>query len=381
MPSTFTTKLRLELQAPGENRTTWGNKANQVFSRIEDAVAGLSSIAMGDANHTLTTANGTTDEARNAMLILTGANTAVRTLTIPQVSKVYIIRNATTGGFAVTVSNGLNTVSVANGKWYLVWTDGTTIFATPDLTATYALLSQVADLSGVTNQATARANLGLVIGTNVQAFDAGLAALAAYNTNGILTQTAQDTFVGRQIAGTANQITVTNPDGVAGNPTISLPNSIDLTGKTVTGLKTVDNSFSIIDNTDNTKVAQFDVAGLSTGTTRTYTLPNASSTLVDLSSTQALSNKSITGNFSVSGTFNVGATTVSGSLTATGDLTAGASLRAAQNFISSTNAAVMGPTTPGTCYLRPNGVASGTGQMTVDSAGNVVINGSLTVTG
>lgn len=381
MPSTFTTKLRLELQATGENRTTWGNKANQVFSRIEDAVAGLSSIAMGDANHTLTTANGTTDEARNAMLILTGANTAVRTLTIPQVSKVYIIRNATTGGFAVTVSNGLNTVSVANGKWYLVWTDGTTIFATPDLTATYALLSQVADLSGVTNQATARANLGLVIGTNVQAFDAGLAALAAYNTNGILTQTAQDTFVGRQIAGTANQITVTNPDGVAGNPTISLPNSIDLTGKTVTGLKTVDNSFSIIDNTDNTKVAQFDVAGLSTGTTRTYTLPNASSTLVDLSSTQALSNKSITGNFSVSGTFNVGATTVSGSLTATGDLTAGASLRAAQNFISSTNAAVMGPTTPGTCYLRPNGVASGTGQMTVDSAGNVVINGSLTVTG
>lgn len=53
--------------------------------------------------------------------------------------------------------------------------------------------------------------------------DATLTALAAYNTNGLLTQTAADTFAGRTIAGTASQITVTNGDGVAGNPTLSLP--------------------------------------------------------------------------------------------------------------------------------------------------------------
>lgn len=382
MPSTFSTKLRLELQATGENRTTWGSKANAVFSRIEDAVAGLSTIAMADANHTLTTANGTADEARNMMLILTGNCTAIRTLTIPTVSKVYIILNSTTGGFAVTVSNGLSTVNIANGKWYLVWTDGTTVFATPDLSATYALLSQVADLSGVTNPTTARANLGLVINTNVQAFDAGLASLAALNTNGFVTQTATDTFTGRQIAGTANQITVTNPDGVAGNPTISLPATIDLTGKTVLGLKTVDSSFSIIDNLDNTKVAMFDIAGLTTGTTRTYTLPNASGTLVDLSTTQTLSNKSISGNFSVSAAFTVGGnTTLSGALGVTGSITTSGFVTVNQNFISSTGAVVVGTTGAGAVYLRPNGVGSGTGQMTVDSAGNVVINGSLTVTG
>jgi hypothetical protein len=56
-----------------------------------------------------------------------------------------------------------------------------------------------------------------------QPLDATLTSLAAYNTNGLLTQTAADTFTGRTVTGTANQITVANGDGVAGNPTLSLP--------------------------------------------------------------------------------------------------------------------------------------------------------------
>jgi hypothetical protein len=56
-----------------------------------------------------------------------------------------------------------------------------------------------------------------------QNLDATLTALAAYNTAGLLTQTASDTFTGRTLTGTANQLTVTNGDGVAGNPTVSLP--------------------------------------------------------------------------------------------------------------------------------------------------------------
>lgn len=54
-----------------------------------------------------------------------------------------------------------------------------------------------------------------------QASDATLTALAAYNDNGFIVQTAADTFAARMINGTANQITVTNEDGVAGNPTIA----------------------------------------------------------------------------------------------------------------------------------------------------------------
>lgn len=58
--------------------------------------------------------------------------------------------------------------------------------------------------------------------SGVQPYDATLAALAAYNTNGILVQTAADTFVGRTIEGTAGNVVVTNGNGVVGNPTIDL---------------------------------------------------------------------------------------------------------------------------------------------------------------
>ncbi|MEA9355419.1 hypothetical protein SHI21_04380 [Bacteriovorax sp. PP10] len=59
-----------------------------------------------------------------------------------------------------------------------------------------------------------------------QASDATLTSLAAFNTNGILVQTAADTFTGRTLTGTTNRVTVTNGDGVAGNPTLNIPTAL-----------------------------------------------------------------------------------------------------------------------------------------------------------
>ncbi|RUP39337.1 MAG: hypothetical protein EKK63_10075 [Acinetobacter sp.] len=82
-----------------------------------------------------------------------------------------------------------------------------------------------------------RTLLSLVPGTNVQAYDATLAALAAYNTNGILVQTAADTFAGRTLTGPAAGISVSNGNGVSGNPTLALANDLSaLEGLASTGI-------------------------------------------------------------------------------------------------------------------------------------------------
>jgi hypothetical protein len=55
-----------------------------------------------------------------------------------------------------------------------------------------------------------------------QPLDATLTSLAAYNSNGMLTQTAADTFAARTITGTSNRLSVSNGNGVAGNPTLDI---------------------------------------------------------------------------------------------------------------------------------------------------------------
>jgi hypothetical protein len=61
--------------------------------------------------------------------------------------------------------------------------------------------------------------------TNAQPLDGTLTALAAFVSTGIMVQTATDIFAARTITGTANQITVTNGSGTAGNPTLSFPST------------------------------------------------------------------------------------------------------------------------------------------------------------
>jgi hypothetical protein len=62
-----------------------------------------------------------------------------------------------------------------------------------------------------------------------------LAALEGLASTGFAVRSAADTWAQRTITGTANEVSVADGDGVSANPVISLPTALTFTGKTVTG--------------------------------------------------------------------------------------------------------------------------------------------------
>lgn len=127
MPTSFTPLLGLALPATGELSGTWGDTVNNsITSLVESAVAGTTTLNT-DADVTLTTNTGASNQARQAVLLCTGARTAQRTITAPAQSKTYIVVNNTTGGFSVklvgsgptagiTVDSGERALVVWNGS-------------------------------------------------------------------------------------------------------------------------------------------------------------------------------------------------------------------------------------------------------------------------
>ena len=106
-------------------------------------------------------------------------------------------------------------------------TGGATTITTSNLTASRALSSDVSGKVAVATTTLTELNYVNGVTSAIQTqfggkqpLDATLTSLAAYNTNGILTQTAADTFTGRTVTGNSS-ITVTNGDGVSGNPTLT----------------------------------------------------------------------------------------------------------------------------------------------------------------
>ena len=111
MTSTFTTNLRLEKQADGENPNSWGTKINAVTDLVDEALTAYTTIVVSSAHVTLSENNGSSDQARSAFLELKGTLTTSINIVIPAKKKSYIVRNNATvsAGTGITVKTAAGT--------------------------------------------------------------------------------------------------------------------------------------------------------------------------------------------------------------------------------------------------------------------------------
>jgi hypothetical protein len=140
MASTYTSRLKLERQASGENSGNWGNLVNYVLNRIDSTVRGYVAVGVaGSANVTLvsntstsnTDDSSTDDQVHNKVIEFTGVLTGSIHVFTDAVEGDYTLFNNTTGSYSLTFANtghAANGVVLTQGTKSMVYTDGSTIY-------------------------------------------------------------------------------------------------------------------------------------------------------------------------------------------------------------------------------------------------------------
>jgi len=227
MASTYSTNLKIELMALGDQAGTWGTTTNtNIGTALEQAIVGYGNPNFPtDADLTITLTNSNTSQiARNFALNVTssGSLTATRNLIVPTLEKSYLIRNNTTGSQSIVVKTSAGTgVTVPNGTYLLVYVDGTNVVPQ---------ISQLPVLYGGTGQTT-YTNGQLLIGNT---------------TGSTLTKATLTAGTGITITNGSGAITIAGNTGtvtsVSGTGTV---NGITLTGTvTTTGSLTLGGTLS-----------------------------------------------------------------------------------------------------------------------------------------
>jgi hypothetical protein len=156
MANSTSANLKLTVQATGENSGTWGQITNTNLLILEQAIGGYSSVALNaTTGATLTYSNGALSNGKDAVIKLTGTITGNVDVIIPDsVEKTYIIENATSGSFTVTVktSSGTGVTWSATDKGKkMVYSDGTNVVDTAftEVSSDYSpQLSGILDTNG-----------------------------------------------------------------------------------------------------------------------------------------------------------------------------------------------------------------------------------------
>ena len=229
MASTYAPNTGLELIRNGEQSGTWGTTTNNNLNIVDRLTNGVLEITLSSTSKTLTTGNGSLTEGQYKVIVISGSPGGAATLTIsPNTNEhLYFIYNKTNQQITVTQGSGGNVVipAVATAAGVnIVFCDGagsgakvtslTDNIASNAIKITGGVITGITDLAiadggtGAGSASAARTNLGLVIGSNVLAYDANLQGFVS-----ALTLPTSD--------GSANQTMVTNGNGTLSFTTVA----------------------------------------------------------------------------------------------------------------------------------------------------------------
>ena len=166
MASTYSTSLKLTLIGDGDQTGTWGQTTNANFGTLlEQAIVGQTTITMANADYTLTNLNGATDEARSAVLIVTGNQNATYSVIVPAVPKLYMVTNSlSSSAIAYIKPSGGSTTQVPNGRTMYLYCTGSAFVALDYVQFAQSLVTGGSITTGAIN-CTSLTSSGAISGT------------------------------------------------------------------------------------------------------------------------------------------------------------------------------------------------------------------------
>jgi len=129
MPSSYSRNISLEKPATGEQAGSWGDTANKDYDILDNAIDGNLQIPLSASTYSLDAGKlgESSAEGRNKVIIWTGTLTAGATVTITPntAQKLFIMTNATIGGFPISFSQGSGgSFSLNAGCSAIIYADG-----------------------------------------------------------------------------------------------------------------------------------------------------------------------------------------------------------------------------------------------------------------
>lgn len=291
----------------------YGRAVSFAFTQLTKSVAGAADVTL------------TASEAANKVMAFTGALTGNINVIVPNTVSVYYVFNNTTGAFTLTLKTAAGTgYSLPQGAHDVTKSDAVNVYRAVTNTAAVTAfvfgsvsgpsITFVGDTStgfyhpgtsqlGTTNNGVQSMQWETVV-TGVNFWDVFPSATTLPI---ILTAAGADTNISIALRGKGTG-TVRLQDGT--DPTKQAAFSMtgittgtvrtytlpDATGTFLisTSATVLDANLTIQDDGDVTKQAKFQASSITTGTTRTYTFPDANVVLVGDTNTQTLTNKTLT---------------------------------------------------------------------------------------